>query len=96
MIRKTLAVLALVTLAACAGNKSAKETLSDEQFLDLMEQEHLGYMWDGAAPNSGMAPERIHMDGVYPENDADIIAVGGSGFGIAGLIAGMERGYVTR
>ena len=27
-------------------------------------------LWDGAEPTSGLARERIHMDGDYPENDA--------------------------
>lgn len=40
--------------------------------------------------------ERIHTDGVYPENDADIVTTGGSGFGIAGLLVGIERGFITR
>lgn len=36
------------------------------------------------------------MDGVYPENDADVVTTGGSGFGIAGLLVGIDRGFVTR
>ena len=53
-------------------------------------------MWEGAEPTSGLACERIHTDGVYPENDADIVTTGGSGFGIAGLLVGIERGFITR
>lgn len=30
----------------------------------------------GAEENSGLARERIHMDGVYPQNDQDIITTG--------------------
>ena len=30
-------------------------------------------MWEGAEPTSGLACERIRTDGVYPENDADIV-----------------------
>ncbi|MCF0173683.1 MAG: beta-glucosidase, partial [Bacteroidales bacterium] len=77
-------------------DNEVREQLCDEEFLDLMEQTHLKYMWDGALPVSGLAPERIHENGVYPQNDADVIAVGGSGFGIAGLVAGMERGFISR
>ena len=51
-------------------------------------------MWEGAP--TGAAPERIHMDGVYPQNDADVITTGGSGFGIAGLIVGIEREFIPR
>jgi len=53
-------------------------------------------MWEGAEATSGLAPERIHIDGEYPQNDADVVTTGGSGFGIAGLIVGMERGFIPR
>ena len=36
------------------------------------------------------------MDGVYPENDQNVITSGGSGFGIMAILAGIDRGYVTR
>lgn len=69
---------------------------SDDAFLDFIQKTHINYMWDGAEKTSGLAPERTHMDGVYPENDADVITTGGSGFGIAGLIVGIERGFIPR
>ena len=53
-------------------------------------------MWDGAEPTSGLARERIHLDNQYPENDQDVVTTGGSGFGIAGLVVAMERGFITR
>lgn len=90
------AILAAAALVSCGGNKETEKVLSDEEFVDMIERVHLKYMWEGGAPKSGMAPERIHMDGVYPDNDADVVTTGGSGFGIAGIIAGMERGYITR
>ena len=69
---------------------------SDDEFLDFIQKIHFNYMWEGAEKNSGLAPERIHMDGVYPQNDANVITTGGSGFGIAGLIMAIERGFITR
>lgn len=69
---------------------------SDDEFLTYIQKAHFNYMWEGAEPNSGMACERIHMDGVYPENDSDIVTTGGSGFGIAGLLVGIERGFISR
>ena len=48
------------------------------------------------SPNSGLAPERYHVDGVYPQNDANVVTSGGSGFGIMAILAGIDRGYVTR
>ena len=69
---------------------------SDDEFLDFIQKTHLNYMWEGAEPTSGLAPERMHMDGVYPQNDEDVVTTGGSGFGIAGLIVGIERGFIPR
>lgn len=69
---------------------------SDDELLDYIQKTHLNYMWEGAEANSGLAPERIHLDGVYPQNDRNIVTTGGSGFGIAGLIAGIDRGFIPR
>jgi len=70
--------------------------LSDSALLDLVEKQTFNYFWDGAEPTSGMAPERIHMDNIYPEHDQRTIATGGSGFGCLAIIAGMHRRYITR
>ena len=106
----SISLLATLTLYACAStenetsSKNEKESLSDrpETFssdsamLDYIEKVHLNYMWDGAESVSGMARERIHMDGDYPEHDEDVVTLGGSGFGVAGLVAGIERGFIPR
>ena len=54
------------------------------------------YFWDGAEPTSGMARERFNVDGVYPQNDKNIITTGGSGFGVMAILVGIERGFITR
>ena len=69
---------------------------NDDAMLDYIQRVHFNYMWDGAEPTSGLARERIHLDGQYPENDQDVVTTGGSGFGIAGLVVAMERGFITR
>ena len=68
----------------------------DDAMLDYIERVHFNYMWDGAEPTSGLARERIHLDGDYPEHDQDVVTTGGSGFGIAGLVVAMDRGFITR
>ena len=94
-ITAAVAALALAgVVAGCAQRPAA--TLSDEALLDSVERRTFDYFWSGAEPNSGLACERINMDGIYPENDETVVTTGGSGFGILALIAGMERGYVTR
>jgi hypothetical protein len=36
------------------------------------------------------------MDGVYPQNDQDVITSGGAGFGIMAMLVAAERGFVKR
>lgn len=69
---------------------------SDSAFLDYIQQVSLNYMWDGAEATSGLAPERIHLDNVYPDNDQTVVTLGGSGFGVAGLLVGIDRGFIGR
>lgn len=68
---------------------------SDEELLDMVQYYTFRYFWEGAEPTSGLARERIHIDGVYPENDQNTITTGGSGFGIFGILAAIERGWIT-
>ena len=79
-----------------AGNVRPASFGSDDEFLDFIQKTHFNYMWEGAETTSGLAPERIHMDGEYPQNDKDVITTGGSGFGLAGLVVAMERGFIPR
>lgn len=71
-------------------------TLSDDSLLTVVQERTFQYFWDGAEPNSGMARERFHVDGVYPSNDKNVVTSGGSGFGIMAIIVGMERGFISR
>jgi len=70
--------------------------ISDDSLLSLVQYQTILYFTEGAEPTSGMARERIHMDGIYPENDMNVVTTGGSGFGIMAIIAGMERGFIPR
>src|SRR5690606_26339974 len=71
-------------------------TDNDLALLDKVQRQTFDYFWDGALPNSGLAAERIHMDGEYPSNDKHILTTGGSGFGLMAILVGVERGYITR
>lgn len=73
-----------------------QESLSDDELLDLVQQQTLKYFWDYAEPNSGMARERFHPDGDYPQDDAHIVTTGGTGFGLMGIVVGMERNFIPR
>jgi len=70
--------------------------ISDSALLDLVELQTFQYFWNGAEPVSGMGRERIHMDDNYPEHDQNIVATGGSGFGVMAILVAIQRGFITR
>lgn len=89
--------------SSCSSSKSSKQTFNansdstqTDSLLTLVQHQTFEYFWTGAEPNSGMARERINMDGIYPENDKDVVTTGGSGFGIMAILTGIERGFITR
>lgn len=62
--------------------------ISDSALLDLVQQQTLKYFYDFGHPASGMARER--------NSSGDIVTTGGSGFGLMALIAGVNRGFISR
>lgn len=98
--------MSLIVAACSNGTRSTEDKPSvapseaafanDDEFLDWLQRTHFNYMWDGAEETSGLAPERIHLDNVYPDNDRSVVTTGGSGFGIAGLITAIDRGFIDR
>ncbi|MCX6227352.1 MAG: Ig-like domain-containing protein [Bacteroidia bacterium] len=62
--------------------------ITDEELIDLVESQTFRYFWDFGHPSCGLARER--------NSSGDIVTIGGSGFGVMSLIAGMERHYITR
>jgi hypothetical protein len=80
-----------------SGNESALSSavsastraFSDDELLDMVQEGCFRYYWEAAHPNAGMAIE------ILP-GDANLVAVGASGFGIMALIVGTERHFVTR
>lgn len=95
-------LLILGFACSSSGNKKQSDTasdklrLTDEQLLDTVQYYTFQYFWNGAEPNSGLARERYHVDGVYPENDKHIITSGGGGFGVMAILVGIERKFITR
>ncbi len=68
----------------------------EEALLTKLQRQSIDYFWSGAEPVSGLARERIHMDGIYPQSDQDVVTSGGSGFGLMAIIVGIERGFIKR
>src|SRR5512136_2797097 len=102
-MKKTSEFLALFIVLAlfcssCTGKskRSRSENLTTDSLLTLVQYRTFQYFWDGAEPVSGMARERIHMDGIYPDNDMNVVTTGGTGFGVMAILVGIERGFITR
>jgi len=92
----TVSVFLLFFISCSEKDKNKPTVLTVDSLLTLVQYRTFQYFWDGAEPVSGMARERIHIDGDYPENDANVITSGGSGFGLMAILAGIERGFITR
>lgn len=94
-------LLFLITLA-CEQSQSASnntdpiQELSDDSLLNLVQYQTFQYFWENAEPVSGLAPERTHLDDIYPQNDKNVVTSGGSGFGLMAIIVGVERGFISR
>ena len=85
---------------SCSNSKPGKslleKTTSTDSLLTQVQRQTFEYFWNGAEPNSGMAPERINVDGIYPQNDRDVVATGGSGFGIMAILTAIHRNFISR
>lgn len=107
-IYKYLLIATIIFSISCKNNvedksdlvlnaeKEPMERLEGEALLDTVQRQTLKYFWEYAEPNSGMARERFHPDGNYPQNDKNVVTTGGSGFGLMALIAGIDRGFIPR
>jgi hypothetical protein len=71
------------------------EQSSDDALLDLVQRQTFKYFWDFAHPVSGMARERSQAS-AYGGNSPEIVTTGGTGFGVMGILVGVERQFITR
>ncbi|MGE5804844.1 MAG: glucoamylase family protein [Ignavibacteria bacterium] len=72
------------------SSEAAASTISapDTVLLDTVQHATFKYFWDYAHPVSGLIRERL--------GSGDIVAIGGSGFGIMSILVGVERGFINR
>ncbi|WP_373522249.1 glucoamylase family protein, partial [Aquiflexum sp.] len=94
-------LLILLTTASCTVKKPGTGTqelarISDDSLMNLVQYRTFQYFWDGAEPTSGLARERYHVDGEYPQNDKNVVTSGGGGFGVMAILVGIERGFISR
>ena len=73
---------------SAAATASTRE-LTDDELLTMLQEACFRYYWEGADPHSGMTRENM-------PGDDRIVATGASGMGIAALVVGVDRGFITR
>ena len=64
------------------------------RWLDAVARQTFAFFWEGAETNSFLARDPFHRRISDPQGD--LVAVGGSGFGLMALIVAVERGWVGR
>ncbi|WP_352831878.1 hypothetical protein [Mesorhizobium sp. M0664] len=67
--------------------------VDEDALLDIVQRQAARYFWEGAHPVSGLARDRQKTTGA-PAND--LVAIGGSGFGMLAIIVAVERGWIDR
>ena len=63
--------------------------MTDDELLTMLQEACFRYYWKAAHPDAGMSLENI-------PGDDRVVAVGAAGFGVMALMAGNERGFITR
>src|SRR6266853_1767469 len=96
MTRRSLIALAGAALPALGGT-SRKISREDDHFLDDLSRRTFQYFWEYTDPDTGMTRGRAKADGVpYDPNRRDIGSIAVTGFGLAALCIGAERGWVKQ
>jgi len=67
--------------------------LDDDALLDAVARQTFAFFWEGAETGSFLARDRSTKISDPPN---DLVAVGGSGFGLMALVVAVERGWVGR
>ena len=63
-------------------------SMTDDEFLDMVQRATFRYFWDYGHPVSGLSRERL--------NSNETVTSGGSGFGIAAILTGIQRSLISR
>lgn len=92
---RTLLIFSLFFISACAQQQmlEIKRNLTDEQLLDLVQQQTFKYFWDFGDPVSGLSRERSNETPAYGN---EVSTIGGTGFGVMAFIVAAERKWKTR
>lgn len=77
-----------VDVSTSAVARASSRAMTDDELLTSVQEAAFRYFWQYGHPVSGLAREGF--------GDASPVTTGGSGFGIMAILAGVERGFVTR
>jgi hypothetical protein len=66
----------------------------DNAMLDLVQRQTFRFFWEGAHPVSGLVARDRQKTTGDPSND--LVAVGGTGFGLMAIIVAVAREWVPR
>src|SRR5262245_56175870 len=66
---------------------------ANDELIEFVQRQTFRFFWEGAHFPSGLARDRQKTTG-DPNND--LVAIGGSGFGIMAIVVAVERGWVSR
>jgi hypothetical protein len=72
---------------------AALAAMPDEELLEAVQRQTFRFFWEGAHPQCGLAPDRLKTEAGARD---DLVAIGGSGFGIMAIIVAVERGWISR
>lgn len=76
-----------------ASSPAALAALPDEELLESVQRQTFRFFSDASHPFCGLAPDCCPA---RKDHATDLVAIGGSGFGVMALIVAVERGWVTR
>lgn len=75
------------------ASPTALAALPDAALLEQLQKQTFRFFWDGAEPMSGLARDRNSQHG---DTAGNLVATGGSGFGLMALVVAVARGWVSR
>ena len=86
-------VLALLATSATTALPAASSPSEDAKALDALQRDAFRYVWETAAhPACGMVYESTEA----LKGTKLAVAVGGTGFGLAAIVVGTDRGWISR
>ena len=85
---KALNATVSIQLTTSFDNSDKFPQITDTALVELVQKQTFKYFWDFGHPVSGLSRER--------NTSGDLVASGGSGFGIMAIVTGIHRNFISR